>query len=443
MTRTLAAPGQLRVRRELSGRAIWIVLDQAVSSLANAGLSVVVARMVSPAEFGTFALAFSIYTFLVAISQGLCGQVFMIRYSGEAAGRTGRPASGATGAAAMLGIVAAGVLTVSAIALGPGLREVLVSLGVLMPALLVQDTWRTVFVARGTPSRAFLNDLVWTVLQVVLIAGLLMNSVHDAMWYVLAWGAAAAAAAALGVKQARSLPSLRAAVPFVRDNRDISVPSVGGAFAILGATQVAFVLISAVGSVADVGGLRAAQTLLGPLNILGFALTALSLPEIARRDLSRRQLTAAAAAISAVMVIADVGWGLVLLSIPESLGADLLGETWVGARDALPGLIIFTACIGSTVGATLVIRSLARADYAMWTQALLGVLVITLGVAGVSRAGTSGAAWGLAAAAALMVMPCWILLVRSARLGRREPKIDTGRVDKSEPRSHASPRSTV
>ena len=42
-------------------------------SLSNAALSIVIARTVSPTEYGAFALAFSIYTLAVAVSGSITG----------------------------------------------------------------------------------------------------------------------------------------------------------------------------------------------------------------------------------------------------------------------------------------------------------------------------------------------------------------------------------
>lgn len=392
--------------------------DQAVSSLANAALSIVIARTVSPTEYGAFALAFSIYTFLVAISQALAGQVVMIRYSATEGEVRARAAAAAAGTSVVLGLASAAVLAVVSLGLQMPLRSVLLAVAVLLPALMLQDTWRTVFVSRGTPRQAFTNDLLWTALQVVLIGGLLALSVAQAVWYVLAWGIAALVAAVYGVRQSGAPPRLRAARPFLLNHRDVSLPSFANALAILGATQVAFVLIAAVGSIEAVGALRAAQTLLGPLNIVGFALSAFAVPEIVRHELSRRGLVLAALALSGVLVAVDLAWGAVLLLLPDSVGEQILGETWDLAREALPGLVVFTACIGATVGATAVMRALARANYAFWTSALLGPLVLALSVGGVSAFGVSGAAWGFALAAALVVAPAWWLLVRAVRLGR-------------------------
>ncbi|WP_380166000.1 hypothetical protein [Jannaschia sp. R86511] len=392
--------------------------DQAVSSLANAALSIVVARTVSPTEYGAFALAFSVYTLAVAVSQAVSGQVVMIRYSAATGAERTRVAAAAAGTSVVLGLVSAVLVAAVALPLGLPLNQVLLATGVLLPALMLQDTWRTVFVSRGEPKQAFANDLLWTVLQAVLISVLLLLSVGQAYWYVLAWGASAAVAAAWGVRQARAVPALGATRAFVVDHRDVAVPSVANAVAILGATQVAFVAMAAVASVETVGAIRAAQTLLGPLNIVGFALSSFAVPEIVRHDLSRRGHTVVALVLSGVLVVVDLAWGAVLLLLPDPVGEQLLGETWGAAREALPGLVAFTACIGATVGATAVMRALARASYAFWVSAMLGPLVIVLSVLGAWRYAETGAAWGLATAAALSIVPAWWLLLRAARLGR-------------------------
>ncbi|WP_340294898.1 hypothetical protein, partial [Aquipuribacter hungaricus] len=404
--------------RSLGGRAGWILADQAVSSLANAGLSIVVARTVSPTEYGAFALAFSVYTFAVAISQASSGQVVMIRYATATGELRTRVAAAAGGTSVVIGLLSALVMVLASLPLGVPLRDVLLATGVLLPALMLQDTWRTVFVSRGTPRHAFTNDLLWTVLQAVLIAGLLVAGAERAVWYVLAWGLAALVAAVWGARQAGAVPDLRASRRFLVDHRDVAGPSVANAAAILGATQVAFVLMAAVASVETVGAIRAAQTLLGPLNIVGFALSSFAVPEIVRHDLSRRSHVLVALVLSGVMVVVDLVWGGILLLLPRAAGEALLGETWTGAREALPGLVVFTACIGATVGATAVMRALARTTYAFWTSAMLGPLVVLLSVIGAWRYGEAGAAWGLAAAAALVVPPAWWLLLRAARLGR-------------------------
>jgi O-antigen/teichoic acid export membrane protein len=416
-------PTETATKRALSKRATWIMADQAVSSLSNAGLSIVIARTVSPGEYGAFAVAFSIYTFLVAISQASAGQVVMIRYSASDEEVRDRANAGAAGTSVVLGLVSAAVLGMVALPMQLPLRSVLLAMGVLLPGLMLQDTWRTIFVSRGTPSQAFTNDVLWIVLQIVMIGLLLVLGVDRVVWYLLAWGAAALGAAVYGIRQAGVRPRLRLTKPFLLNHRDVSVPSVANALAILGANQVAILVIAAVASVEAVGALRGAQTLLGPLNIVGFALSAFAVPEIIRHDLSRRGLVTVALALSGVLVAVDLAWGAVLLLLPDNIGFQLLGETWPAARAALPGMVVFTAAIGATVGASAVMRALARPNYAFWVSAMLGPLVLALSVSGAWLYEAPGAAWGFATAALLVIPLAWRLLALAVRRGRAEAEV--------------------
>lgn len=418
------AGGTVRRGRGLGGRAGWVLADQAISSLANAALSIVVARTVSPTEFGAFALAFSIYSLVSGLTYAVGGQVLSIRFVTSEGDERTRGAAAATGTAVLLGVVAALVVVPVGLALDMPLRSVLLAVGVLLPGLMLQGAWRTVFVARGSPKQAFTNDLFWVLLQAAFIGTLLLLSVGEAYWYVIAWGVAALLAAAWGARQARAVPDVRAATPFMVEHRDIVLPSVANAVAILGATQIAFMLMVVVSSVETIGALRAAQTLLGPLNIVGFALTSFAVPEIVRHDLSRRGLGLAALALSGAIVVMDLVWGGILLLLPQSAGEALLGETWTAARESLPGMVVYTACVGATIGATAVLRAMARVDYALWTSAALGPLVIVLSVAGAWAFGAAGAAWGLAAAGGAVIPLCWWLLVRAIR--RREAAMADG-----------------
>ncbi|MCW2777301.1 MAG: rane protein [Frankiales bacterium] len=398
-----------------AGRAVWTTADQVVSSLASAALSIVLARTVSAAQFGTFALAFSVYTFAVGVAQAVGGQVLVIRYT-DAPPKERRVAVGlAAGNAVRVGALAALVLLAALPLVRLPSERVVLAVAVLLPALLLQDAWRTVLISAGTPRSAFLNDLLWTVLQLVAIGLLLARGEHQALWYVLAWGGSAVVAAALGVRQARVAPRLRGGVRWAREHRQVTGYLLAQWVAVLGAIQIAFVVLAALGGVQDVGSLRAAQTLLGPLNILGMAATSFAVPELVRARPGRRGLVLTAAAVSALMVVAVAAWGAVLLLLPASAGRQLLGDTWDSARVALPGMVLFTCAVGITTGPSVLFRALDRSNYTFFTSAALGPLILVLSVVGQAVGGVRGAAYGFALAAALVVVPFFVLAGRAVR----------------------------
>lgn len=406
-----------RARSALTGRAFWITADQAVSSMANAALSIVIANRVSAIQFGAFALAFSVYSLVVALTQSVGAQPVVVRYAASGRSAHSRASGAAAGLTLLIGTVTGVLVAVISLFLDMSLRGSLAAVAVLLPALVLQDLWRSVFISRGTPRQAFANDLLWALLQVAFLAALVLTDSRSAAAYVLAWGLAALVAAVVGVAQSGVRPQVRGAVTFLLDHREVSLPGVANAAAILGATQLAFVLIASLGSVQDVGALRAAQTLLGPLNILGFAVSSFAIPEVVRRDLGRKGLLLVGWGMGVLLLLVDLTWGGVLVVMPEAWGRALLGQSWQSGRDALPGMIAFTAVIGLTAGTTAIMRATNRAVLAFWTSALLGPLVIVGSVIGVLNGGAAGAAWGFAAAAGLSVVPCGIFLARAARLG--------------------------
>jgi hypothetical protein len=263
--------------------------------------------------------------------------------------------------------------------------------------------------------------LVWVVLWASAFVALVVVGVTASPAFVVAWGSSAFLAAIFAANQSQARPRLSGNVNWFILHRDIGLPAIANTMAILGALQLAFVLISAVGSVEDLGALRGAQTLLGPLNIVGFAATSFAVPEIVRRDLGRRGHVRAALALSLLLASGAAVWGGILLLIPDSAGQELLGQTWPAARESLPGMVVYTCAINATVGATAVMRAMDRVMSAFWVSVLLGPLVLLLSVGGVALDGARGAAAGFALAGLLVIPPCWVLLLRDARLGRRRP----------------------
>lgn len=390
-----------------------------MSSLANAALALVIARSVSVTNYGAFAVAFSIYSLALAVSSAICGQVITIRYSSLTPEKQIEAVRDASGVVLAAGLIFSVVVTLIGLCLHGPLRVCLIATGIFLPVLVLQDLWRTVFISFGVPRQAFINDAVWTLLQVILIILLLLHASRNVVAFLVSWGVAATVAAALGVRQAKVRPSIRGARRWLAGHLEISLPSAASSLAGLGAAQVASILIAAYGSIEDVGAIRASQTLLGPLNIFGFAATAFAIPELTRRKLSSSQLVKAAFLLSGALVVLDAIWGTILLLIPKALGRGLLGDTWTNARSALPGYIVFTCVLASTVGASAVIRALNRSVYIFWISIVLGPSIMIFATVGAHKFGAAGASAGFAIAAAVSMVPAWWLFAIAVRRGKR------------------------
>jgi len=406
-----AARPRSRAQSVVGGRAGWGLADQAVSSLTNAGLSIVIARSVDAPSFGAFGIAFAVFSFALGSSRALATDPLVIRYSAENSQGFRRAVGGATGLALVLGVAAGVVVLTAGAAMGGTVGAALRALAVVLPGLLLQDAWRHAFLAARRPRDALVNDLCWAAVQFVAIGVLVRAGTPTVSMLVLGWGGAALVAAGLGFTQMRVLPQPQRAVAWLREHRDLG-PLLVLEYAItMGAFNTALLLIGLLGGLAEVGAIRAAQVLLGPLQMLFLGVTAITVPEFSRRvDRPRRTLVRYAAFVSATLGGAGAATLVILLLLPERLGAEILGDTWRGARSALPYIGVMMICVGLQAGPYLMLRALAAGRRVLKVSALQAPLTLVLGIVGAVTSGAAGAAGGFAVAHVVGTGLWWLSL---------------------------------
>jgi hypothetical protein len=397
-----------RLLRTAHERVGWGVADQALSSLTNLGLGVMVARSVSTSEFGAFSIAFLTYVSALGLSRALTSEPLVVRFSTATPERWRDAAGSAGGAAFVLGAaIGVGCIGVGLL-VGDTLGAALVPLGLMLPGLLVQDLWRFAFFARSTGSAAFLNDLVWAAVLFPGLGALIAFDESTVEWIVLVWGAAATAAAIVGVRQARTLPHPRAVSSWWKAHRDLAARYVGEFAVTSGATQAATYGIGAISGLAAVGALRGVDLLFAPIKVLFAGLVLTEVPHGARiLPQSSRGLYWNSLALSGGTAAAGALWGGVLLLIPSIVGRSLLGETWAPARELVPALTAMTVGRGITLGAITGLRALAAARRSLLARAISSAGVLVGGLAGAAIAGAVGAAWGFAASTVPEMMVWW------------------------------------
>ena len=123
--------------------------------------------------------------------------------------------------------------------LGGVLGEGLLVTSVLMPGLLVQDSWRLAFFAAGRGRAAFLNDLVWAVVMFPGLALALLVWRSDVAGLILVWGISAAAAAIVGILQSGVLPRPDHGGGWLREHRALSGPLTAESVVNVGSQQLA------------------------------------------------------------------------------------------------------------------------------------------------------------------------------------------------------------
>lgn len=416
----------------LAKRAGWNVIDQGMSAVANMLLMVVVARAVNDASaFGAFSIAFVVYGVGISVAKAMVGQPLQMKYSdtsGEEFRQAVRNSQGtAAGVGILGGIVCAGVGFV----IGGPVGAALIALAPCLPALLMQDSCRMAFFANGRAEYAALIDFVRMVLQFAFLFAAIYAGYHDVGILTLTWGLAGAISAAVGLYLLRAAPRMRGAVVWVREQRELNGYLLAEYLLGLGAAQFGILLVAPLASEADVGALRAAQTVLGPLNILGTAAFAFAIPELARRShLGFRARIQAMVAVSAVMGTIAGLWVVLLLLLPDAVGEQLFRASWSGAQEVLlpMGLNSIASALG--VGAAVSLYGMALAQKTFRLNMFRAPLLLGLMVWGTLQAGATGAAWALATVETLF-LPFWVYTaVRSSREHARKRAAEPQVVEK-------------
>ncbi len=405
----------------LARRAGWNIIDQALSSLSNLALSLIVARAVDADAFGAFTLSFTVYSVAILVTRSLASQPMMMRFTAVSRPEFHRAAGQSTGMATAIGLGLGLLVLVCGLVLGGDVGAALLAMAVLLPGLLLQDAWRMVFFADRRPELAALVDAVWMVLQLIAVTALLVGGVGDAVPFVIAWGLSGTLAAVLGAWRSRCAPALRSSGQWLRSHWDLTRFLVLEALLLQGAYQGALLLVGAFGTLTDVGSLRGAQVILGPVTLLATSAMAFGVPELSRRTgLTARARLLAATGLGAVLSVAGLLWGIVALLLPDDWGVALLGDSWSGVSAVLLASVIGQVGNLLSVGPACVVYGMGRADAVFRVHAAVSVMLVAFGVLGLWLGGAAGAALGFAAAY-WAVVPVWFLTV--SRLGREADRL--------------------
>jgi O-antigen/teichoic acid export membrane protein len=395
--------------RALVGRASWNLIDQVISSLGNGLLSVLVAHSVDSNAFGGFAVAFTIFTLLVGASRAVATSPLGIRFSDAPSDDFRRASSAATGAALALGALGGvGCLVAGGLA-ADSVKPGLIALGVIFPALIVQDAWRQVFCAAGRPAAAALNDAVWVVGELAILSAVLVSGRASTPLLILSWGISAIPAALLGVRQGRTWPNPWRAVTWLLEHRTLTGYMATVFVTSYGSYQAALLCIGTLGSLESIGALRGVQVLLSPTAVLSVAALSFAIPEFARRrsELTKRQWYAGALSVSAIVALLGLSWGMICELLPNSVGRALLGDTWVGTSDILWAGILGQFGSALAVGPVTMLFAMDRARTTLSVQIVFAPLIFVAATGGVLIADARGAAWGLCFAY-WGILPWWI-----------------------------------
>lgn len=402
------------MKRTSSRRMAWGVVDQAVSSLSNIVVLILVARSVEPTNFGAFSIAMEAYIVLVFLGRGMASDPLVTAHAADAPISLDRAArSGATvvlgagaACAAMVGV--AGVLT------GGPTGNHLAVLALFLPGLLIQDYVRHVFVVRQRPSRALVLDALWLLIEVPLLlvaVGLGLDSVA----LLALWCLSGVVVGLIGMVWARlALGRIREARAWLGKHAGLWPYFLFENLVFRSTILLVMVALSFMAGLDGVAGLRAATAVFAPVAVVGRGLAMVAVPEFARQAsdpaLVRRLVRRLAWFLTPLPLLVAA----VLLATPDRVGAALFGESWALASPLLLLTAVSAAASMYSSAVAVGLRAFQAARAGLTARVAVALLTLIAALAGGWLGGEFGAAAALAATSPLQAAAWWWQLRRAS-----------------------------
>lgn len=411
-------------RGPLLRRAGWNLFDQALSALTNVATAILVTHAAGAKAFDAFSVVFLLFATMIGIERALVGQPLGIRHSAELGPARRRTVSRAMGLVVTVTVPAALLMLLSGLALGGRIGSTLVATAAVLPFLILQDACRYAFFAAGEARNAALNDAVWAAVQFTAMGVLITDRSATAASLVLAWGGAAGTCVVIALLQLRAVPNPLAAIGWIKEHRDL-VPYLLGEYLLsTGAFNGGYLTVGAIIGDEAVGSIRAAQVLLGPLQIVSTAGLTFGLPELSRRAerLSRRGRLRIAVLTSALMASLSLAYTGALALIPDALGALLFQAKWYEAQAVLLPLSLAMVMSTSALGPSMILYALGHARRTYRLMTVEAPLVFTLMISGTLLQDVRGAAWGQFIDQAAIILLWYATLWRALAASPAEPR---------------------
>lgn len=409
-----------RAWRRGVGRSSWYLADQGVASASNFLLSLMVLRAASVREFGFLALALVLYQVALDVCRAAACWPLMIR------GLPGRDAIHGSASVALGVAAATSCLLVPAALLLPGaLGHLLLVLAAAMPALLLLDCVRYAAFAARTPWHALEIDSVWLLTQVFMTSCCLRLGAHSPTVMVACWAAGAMAGCWRALRMARPVLSCQRAVRFIANDRRLIGSLVIERVVSTSLSRVIPFVCAAVLSVAAVGNIQAAATVLGPALMVFIGLHPL------HQNGARSRVSASISELSRFNFQFGLGlfaftllYGFGVMLALKAPAVSLFGPNIGGAWPLLPVTTVWVAACAFLGITTSTLRFVRRPAVLAIFEITAGICHLLATVIGGLVAGATGAVGGAALAVSLS-----LLFALSMLRGARQASIPGQRSD--------------
>ena len=392
------------IRNARRSRAGWLGIDQIASSIGNVIVAIAIARESSDVEFGAFTTAYLVYLIAQALVRTLSGEVLLVRYSQVAT------VASAEQLQRIRDCRVANVVAASSFALIAGSAAFLTrqsALGVMLAAtsiglvgMLFQDLLRYEDMTHGRPRRTAMNNATWLVLEVAGIGALYAFDLASPQTIYWVWVLSACVTAVVFF---RRVPARRGSwTRWFASTRDLSVRYFGETVIDRASTQGALLAVGATAGLTVQGALNGARLMFGPLNVVFITAGSILLVEGSfLRGSHRRQLRRAVLMVSGGLVAMTIAVTFALTTIPDRLGAELLGEVWRESAALLVPTGLFASAMAVTLTAQAGLRARGDARRAFRARLVTSPLYVAIVMIASLRGDAVVLAWAFGVAAGI------------------------------------------
>lgn len=394
------------------GGSAGLVLDQGLYSVSNFLLQVVVLRASTTRELAAFSVGYAAYWIVTGSARGLFGESQLVLAARGVSARAATPPASWVVAYCVLGLLPGAVV---AYAVRDSGLLVAGSMALSAPVGVVADYLRYALMVRGRTRRLIGLDSTWLTLQAVASAVLMGWSHPHPAALVLTWALAAVVACLVFC--------LRLDLAWRSRWPSQTGRGMAGEFLVTsGIQQLLSPALYGIGAVGALAALRAAQTLVSPLNTVFTAGTT----TFYGRMRHARQGPLVLGVQLGVVLLGVVGlYGVALAFAPSAVVRNVFGKTALSGLSIVLIILFQVAANGVVAGGVLSSRLLRSPRENFVSRVITAPFVLLAPLLGVFAWGSEGLAWGLFVGSVLTAIVWWAASVWAAS---RAGDVDKGAV---------------
>ncbi len=399
------------------------VLDQALFAGAHFVLNILLARWLPPAEYGAFALAYSIFLFFAAVHTALITEPMMIFGSGKYV-RVHRSYLGILLRRHLALTLPAGLLLVGiAIVVGrlysPSVERTLIALGLALPLMLLLWVTRRAFYIKLRPGWATAGGAVYFGLSLVLSWWFYQAELLSPVTGILVIGIAALAASSLQLAYLRPYWAVRpeelTSAQVTRDHWQYGRWALASAVAMWFPLNVYYFALPFWAGMEGAGALKALMNLANPVlhSLMAFGLLLVPLLVRHRDHGGVNRMRQTVQRFVGLFLLGSAAYLVLLWIFRIEIILLLYGGRYAefsGLPVLLVGLLPLAASLTVALGSTL--RALERPDQVFWCYVALSTVALAAGLPLTARFGLVGALSGLLLSYVVTAIAMFVFLRR-------------------------------